>query len=148
MIMGYFSSLDVSASGMSAQRMRMDLISQNIANANTTKTQDGTPYRRQTLVLGTNESVGFSKYLSSSSRSTIGDGRVKIQGIKEDMSELKRVYEPDNPEADEDGYVTMPNVDIVTEMVDMISASRSYEANVTASTASKNMAMQALNIGK
>ncbi len=146
--MGYFTSLDVSASGMSAQRMRMDLISQNIANANTTKTQDGTPYRRQTLVLGTNESVGFSKYLSSSSRSTIGDGRVKIQGIKEDMSELKRVYEPDNPEADEDGYVTMPNVDIVTEMVDMISASRSYEANVTASTASKNMAMQALNIGK
>ena len=146
--MGYFTSLDVSASGMSAQRMRMDLISQNIANANTTKTQDGTPYRRQTLVLGTNESVGFSKYLSSSSRSTLGDGRVKIQGIKEDMSELKRVYEPDNPEADEDGYVTMPNVDIVTEMVDMISASRSYEANVTASAASKNMAMQALNIGK
>ena len=146
--MGYFTSLDVSASGMSAQRMRMDLISQNIANANTTKTQDGTPYRRQTLVLGTNESVGFSKYLSSSSRSTLGDGRVKIQGIKEDMSELKRVYEPDNPEADEDGYVTMPNVNIVTEMVDMISASRSYEANVTASTASKNMAMQALNIGK
>ena len=146
--MGYFTSLDVSASGMSAQRMRMDLISQNIANANTTKTQDGTPYRRQTLVLGTNESVGFSKYLSSSSRSTLGDGRVKIQGIKEDMSELKRVYEQDNPEADEDGYVTMPNVDIVTEMVDMISASRSYEANVTASTAFKNMAMQALNIGK
>ena len=146
--MGYFTSLDVSASGMSAQRMRMDLISQNIANANTTKTQDGTPYRRQTLVLGTNESVGFSKYLSSSSRSTLGDGRVKIQGIKEDMSELKRVYEPDNPEAEEDGYVTMPNVDIVTEMVDMISASRSYEANVTASTAFKNMAMQALNIGK
>ena len=146
--MGYFSSLDVSASGMSAQRMRMDLISQNIANANTTKTQDGTPYRRQVLVLGTDQNVGFSKYLSSSTSRNVGDGKVKIQGIREDMSELKRVYEPDNPEADEDGYVTMPNVDIVTEMVDMISASRSYEANVTASTASKNMAMQALNIGK
>lgn len=146
--MGYFTSLDVSASGMSAQRMRMDLISQNIANANTTRTQDGTPYRRQVLVLGTNESVGFSKYLSASSGGNFGDGKVKIQGVREDMSELKRVYEPDNPEADEDGYVTMPNVDIVTEMVDMISASRSYEANVTASTASKNMAMQALNIGK
>ena len=146
--MGYFTSLDVSASGMTAQRMRMDLISQNIANANTTKTQDGTPYRRQTLVLGTNESVGFSKYLSSSSRSALGDGKVKVQGVKEDMSELKRVYEPDNPEADEDGYVTMPNVDIVTEMVDMISASRSYEANVTASTASKNMATQAISIGR
>ena len=146
--MGYFSSLDVSASGMSAQRMRMDLISQNIANANTTKTQDGTPYRRQVLVLGTDQNVGFSKYLSSSTSHNLGDGKVKIQGIREDMSELKRIYEPDNPEADEDGYVTMPNVDIVTEMVDMISASRSYEANVTASTASKNMAMQALNIGK
>lgn len=146
--MGYFTSLDVSASGMTAQRMRMDLISQNIANANTTKTQDGTPYRRQTLVLGTNESVGFSKYLSSSSRSALGDGKVKVQGVKEDMSELKRVYEPDNPEADEEGYVTMPNVDIVTEMVDMISASRSYEANVTASTASKNMATQAISIGR
>ena len=146
--MGYFSSLDVSASGMSAQRMRMDLISQNIANANTTKTQDGTPYRRQVLVLGTDQNVGFSKYLTSSTSRNLGDGKVKIQGIREDMSELKRIYEPDNPEADEDGYVTMPNVDIVTEMVDMISASRSYEANVTASTASKNMAMQALNIGK
>lgn len=146
--MGYFSSLDVSASGMSAQRMRMDLISQNIANANTTKTEDGTPYRRQVLVLGTNQRVGFSSYLSSSSKGILGDGKVKIQGVKEDMSELKRVYEPDNPEADEEGYVTMPNVDIVTEMVDMISASRSYEANVTASTASKNMATQAINIGK
>lgn len=146
--MGYFDSLDVSASGMSAQRMRMDLISQNIANANTTRTQDGTPYRRQVLVLGTNENIGFSKYLSASSGKKFGNGEVKIQGVRQDMSDLKRVYEPDNPEADEEGYVTMPNVDIVTEMVDMISASRSYEANVTASTASKNMAMQALNIGK
>lgn len=146
--MGYFDSLDVSASGMSAQRMRMDLISQNIANANTIKTEDGTPYRRQTLVLGTDMATGFSSYLSGASKEALGSGKVKIQGIKEDMSELKRVYEPDNPEADEEGYVTMPNVDIVTEMVDMISASRSYEANVTASTASKNMAMQALNIGK
>ena len=146
--MGYFSSLDVSASGMSAQRMRMDLISQNIANANTTKTEDGTPYRRQTLVLGTDITTPFSKYLSGTSKNALGDGKVKIQGIVEDSSDFRRVYEPDNPEADEEGYVSYPNVDIVTEMVDMISASRSYEANVTASTASKNMAMQALNIGK
>ena len=146
--MGYFNSLDVSASGMSAQRMRMDLISQNIANANTTRTEDGTPYRRQTLVLGTDTSIGFSSYLSGASKETLGSGKVKIQGIKEDMSDLKKVYEPDNPEADEDGYVTMPNVDIVTEMVDMISATRSYEANVTASTASKNMATQAISIGR
>jgi len=146
--MGYFSSLDVSASGMSAQRMRMDLISQNIANANTTRTEDGTPYRRQSLVLGTDMSTPFSKYLSGSKRDVLGDGKVKIQGVVEDNSDFRRVYEPDNPEADEEGYVSYPNVDIVTEMVDMISASRSYEANVTASTASKNMALQALNIGK
>ena len=146
--MGYFSSLDVSASGMSAQRMRMDLISQNIANANTTRTNDGTPYRRQSLLLGTNITSPFSSYLTGTSRDTLGDGKVKIQGVVEDQSDFRRVYEPDNPEADEEGYVSYPNVDIVTEMVDMISASRSYEANVTASTASKNMAMQALNIGK
>jgi len=146
--MGYFSSLDVSASGMSAQRMRMDLISQNIANANTTRTEDGTPYRRQALVLGTNTSNPFSNYLSGASRDALGDGKVKIQGVVEDQSDFRKVYEPDNPEADEEGYVYYPNVDIVTEMVDMISASRSYEANVTASTASKNMAMQALNIGR
>lgn len=146
--MGYFSSLDVSASGMSAQRMRMDLISQNIANANTTRTEDGTPYRRQTLLLGTNTSNPFSNYLSGASRDALGDGKVKVQGIIEDNSDFRKVYEPDNPEADEEGYVHYPNVDIVTEMVDMISASRSYEANVTASTASKNMAMQALNIGR
>lgn len=146
--MGYFSSLDVSASGMNAQRMRMDLISQNIANANTTRTADGTPYRRQALVLGTNSSNPFSNYLSGASRDALGDGKVKIQGVVEDQSDFRKVYEPDNPEADEEGYVHYPNVDIVTEMVDMISASRSYEANVTASTASKNMAMQALNIGR
>jgi len=146
--MGYFSSLDVSASGLTAQRMRMDLISQNIANANTTRTADGTPYRRQTLLLGTDITTPFSKYLSGSVKDVIGDGKVNIKGIVEDNSDFRRVYEPDNPEADEEGYVSYPNVDIVTEMVDMISASRSYEANVTASTASKNMAMQALNIGK
>jgi len=146
--MGYFSSLDVSASGMNAQRMRMDLISQNIANANTTRTEDGTPYRRQSLLLKTDITSPFSNYLSGATSTKLGDGRVKIQGVVEDQSDFRRVYEPDNPEADEDGYVSYPNVDIVTEMVDMISASRSYEANVTASTASKNMAMQALNIGK
>jgi len=146
--MGYFSSLDVSASGLTAQRMRMDLISQNIANASTTRTADGTPYRRQVLVLGSDNSTSFSHYLSGSSKDLLANGKVKIQGVVEDQSDFRKVYEPDNPEADEEGYVYYPNVDIVTEMVDMISASRSYEANVTASTASKNMAMQALNIGR
>lgn len=146
--MGYFSAMDVSASGLTAQRTRMDLISQNIANANTTKTSNGTPYRRKVVVLGTDNPLGFSEYLSSASKSKLTDGKVTVRGIKEDQSDFKKVYEPENPEADEDGYVLMPNVDIVTEMVDMISATRSYEANVTASTASKNMAMQALNIGK
>lgn len=146
--MGYFSSLDVSASGLTAQRMRMDLISQNIANASTTKTENGQPYRRQVLVLGTDQTTSFSNYLTGTSKDLLSNGKVKIQGVREDTSDFKKVYEPENPDADEDGYVLMPNVDIVTEMVDMISATRSYEANVTASTASKSMAMQALNIGK
>jgi flagellar basal-body rod protein FlgC len=146
--MGYFSSLDISASGLTAQRMRMDLISQNIANANTTRTENGTPYRRQTLVLGTDNLSPFSQYLSEAKKDIIEGGKVKIKGIQEDQSDFKRTYDPDNPDADEEGYVLMPNVNIVTEMVDMISATRSYEANVTAANASKTMAMQAINIGR
>jgi flagellar basal-body rod protein FlgC len=146
--MGYFSSLDISASGLTAQRMRMDLISQNIANANSTRTENGTPYRRQTLVLGTDNLSPFSQYLSEAKKDIIEGGKVKIKGIQEDQSDFKRTYDPDNPDADEEGYVLMPNVNIVTEMVDMISATRSYEANVTAANASKTMAMQAINIGR
>lgn len=140
--MSYFSALDVSASGLSVQRARMDLISQNIANVNTTKTEDGTPYRRQTLSVSA-EKDSFSSYFSKAQ----GSIKAVINGVSQDQSDFERKYDPSNPEADADGYVLMPNVSIVEEMVDMISATRSYEANTTALDASKDMAMQAINIG-
>jgi len=144
--MSYFSALDVSSSGLSVQRARMDLISQNIANVNTTRTEDGTPYRRQALLIGT-EGNSFSSYLTNAQNKN-ASSKAMVKGVYEDDSELERVYDPSNPDADEEGYVLKPNVNIVTEMVDMISATRSYEANITAMDSSKSMAMKAISIGQ
>ncbi|MFZ5987445.1 MAG: flagellar basal body rod protein FlgC [Bacillota bacterium] len=144
--MGYFSSLDVGASGLTAQRLRMDTISQNIANANTTRTEDGGPYRRKTVIFEEKSpNAPFSDYLSQSSKA--GNG-VRVARIVEDKAPFRRMYDPGHPDADEKGYVMMPNVDIITEMVNMISATRAYEANVTAINTSKSIAMKALQIGK
>lgn len=146
--MGYFSSLDVSASALTAQRLRMDTISQNIANVNTTRTEDGTPYRRKVVVFEEKSpEKNFSEYLNESSKKLVGGG-VRVSRIIEDRSPFKMVYEPGHPDANEEGYVEMPNVDVLTEMVNMISATRSYEANVTAINTTKSMAMKALEIGK
>lgn len=146
--MGYFSSLDVSASALTAQRLRMDTISQNIANVNTTRTEDGKPYRRKVVVFEEKSpEKNFSEYLNESSKKLVGGG-VRVSRIIEDRSPFKMVYEPGHPDANEEGYVEMPNVDVLTEMVNMISATRSYEANVTAINTTKSMAMKALEIGK
>ena len=148
--MGVFSAINASASGLTAQRLRMDTISENIANANTTRTKTGGPYRRKTVVFeGSNDS--FASVLNTESRSLVnGDGAsgVKVAKIVEDLTPFKKIYDPTNPDADEDGNVSSPNVDVLTEMVNMISATRSYEANVTALNASKGMAIKALEIGK
>lgn len=146
--MGYFGALDIGASALTAQRLRMDTISQNIANANTTRTEDGTPYRRR-LVVFQERSLGipFSEYLSASSRERYTGKGVKVAAIVEDASNFKRVYDPGHPDSDEEGYVQMPNVDIITEMVNMISATRAYEANVTSINTTKSLAMKALEIG-
>lgn len=147
--MGYLSALDISASALTAQRLRMDIISQNIANINTTKDENGLPYRRKTVLFEERSSdVPFSEYLSTSSRERLAGNGVRVSKIVEDQSDYKRVYQPGHPDADEDGYINMPNVDVVTEMVNMISASRAYEANVTSINASKSMAMKALEIGR
>jgi len=147
--MGFFSSLDISASGLTAQRLRMDTISQNIANINTTRTENGTPYRRRVVIFEErNVNVPFSDYLTESSKEKyIGKG-VRVARIVEDSTPFKRVYDPGHPDADENGYVLMPNVDIITEMVNMISATRAYEANVTSINTTKSMAMKALEIGR
>lgn len=146
--MGFLDSINISASALTAEKLRMDIISKNIANANTTRTANGTPYRRQVVVFdGSQNNVPFSQYLNDASKSMIGTG-VKVKGIVEDKSPFKMQYDPGNPDADENGYVKMPNVDVMTEMVNMITASRAYEANVTAINSAKSMAMKALEIGR
>ena len=152
--MSLMGSLNVSASGMSAQRTRMDIISQNIANVNTTRDENGDVYRRQTVVFAEKNDSNFESILTamrtgiSRKGDGLGDG-VKITGIAEDhVTPMKMVYDPAHPDADEDGYVTMPNVNTVTEMTNLIDATRSFEANVTAFNATKNMALKGLEIGK
>jgi len=148
--MGYLKGLDTSASALTAQRLRMDTISQNIANANTTRTENGTPYRRKEVLFEEkNSNAPFSQYLKDAEggADSAGNG-VRVSQIVEDTSPLKQVYDPGNPDADQNGYVQMPNVDIVTEMVNMISATRAYEANITALNSTKGMATKALEIGK
>jgi len=146
--MGIFSSMDISASGLTAQRLRMDVISNNIANVNTTRTEEGGPYRRQRVIFQERKrDVTFKDLLEGSFLKQLGAG-VRVVAIEEDQSPFKLVYDPSHPDADDNGYVRMPNVNIVTEMVDMISATRSYEANVTAINAAKSMINKALEIGR
>lgn len=147
--MGFFSALQSSASALTAQRLRMDTISENIANAYTTRTEEETPYQRKTVVFeARNGNIPFSNYLSEASQRIINNGGVRVAAIVEDQTPFKSVYDPGHPDADENGIVQMPNVDVVTEMVNMISATRAYEANVTAINTTKSMATKALEIGK
>lgn len=147
--MGYLSALDIGASALSAQRLRMDTISQNIANANTTRTENGTPYRRKVVLFEErSSSVPFSEYLNQSSKERLTGSGVRVAKIAEDAAPFKKVYDPGHPDADQTGYVEMPNVDVITEMVNMISATRAYEANVTSINGTKSMAMKALEIGR
>lgn len=144
--MSVFSAMNISETGMSAQRTRLDVISQNIANVNTTRDADGHVYKRKSVIFQEKTYVSFDDALINAT-GNLGKG-VKISEIFEDSSEGRMVYDPSHPDADEKGYVTYPNVNTVTEMTDMIDASRSYEANVTAFNASKNMELKALDIGK
>lgn len=147
--MALFNAFSISASGMTAQRYRTDIISQNVANVDTTRTADGTPYRRKIVNFSEKTNTPFSHVLARAADAhTTGTG-VKVSSVSEDTeTDMKMVYEPSSPDADENGYVTYPNVNIITEMTNMIDATRSYEANVTAFTATKSMAVKGLDIGK
>lgn len=141
-------ALRAAASGMMAQQTRSEVIANNLANVNTTRTPQGGPYRRQEVVFAPG-SRSFADALDEASGASSGDLKgVQVQGIVPDQSPLKRIYEPGHPDADAQGYVSMPNIDTVTEMVDMMSATRAYEADVTAVNAVKSMAQKALEIGK
>lgn len=146
--MSFFKSINVSATGLTAERLRMDIISKNIANAETTRTSAGTPYRRQMPIFRAQEGTSFSDVLSEAKGQYVTGNGVEVAAIKEDTSPFKRIYNPGHPDADAEGYVSMPNVDVVTEMINLISASRGYEANVTAMNATKSMVMKAMEIGK
>jgi len=139
-----FKGIDISASGLTAQRLRMDLISGNIANAETTRDEDGNTYRRKVAVFREKLSNEV-KALNSKQKSGANAG-VEISSIEEDPSPFRLEYRPDHPDADENGYLELPNVSVMTEMVNMIDASRSYEANVQAISNYKSMANSALNI--
>jgi flagellar basal-body rod protein FlgC len=151
--MGLFSSINIAASGMSAERLRSDVIADNIANASTTRTAEGGPFRRSRVILRprVEEPYWRSPFLPEMLDNGIGEG-VRVAEVQKDFaSELRLVYDPTHPDAirtgPRAGYVEMPNVDIVTEMVDMIAASRAYEANASIIDGSKAMFLKALEIG-
>lgn len=143
------SIFDISASALTAERLRLDIISNNIANVNTTRTPEGGPYKRQMPVFEP-RSGNFGQFLDAIRKKT-GPGvalGVKVATIAEDSSPPRLVYDPTHVDANADGYVAFPDINIVKEMVDMISASRAYEANVTALNEAKAMMQNALGIGR
>ncbi len=159
--MGYLTSLDIGASALTAQRLRMDTITQNIANVNTTRAENGKPYKRKIVIFEEIAAANSTSNQNSGNTSNgasdanlfgllgkpIGRG-VRVAKIIDDNAPYRREYDPGNPDADAGGYVELPNVNIVTEMVNMISATRAYEANVTSINTTKGMAMKALEIGR
>jgi flagellar basal-body rod protein FlgC len=147
--MSFMSSLNISGSGMTAQKFRLDIISQNIANAEVTRTEDGTPYRRQMTVLSGVETIPTGSFRDTlSSELSNQNAGVQVDAVVEDPSALVPVYDPSHPDANAEGYVMYPNVNTAQEMVDAMGASRAYEANVTAFNATKAIALKALEIGK
>jgi flagellar basal-body rod protein FlgC len=141
-------SMAISGSALTAERLRLDIIANNLANANTTRTPEGGPYRRQMAVFAPRgEQVQFM-YPGIEPKPPFRGQGVRVVGIVQDKSAFKRVYDPGHPDADGAGYVSLPNVNVVTEMVDMMAATRAYEANVAAVTAARTMAERALDIGR
>ncbi|MEQ1877263.1 MAG: flagellar basal body rod protein FlgC [Bdellovibrionia bacterium] len=144
--MDFLTGLRVSSSGMAAQRMRMNTISSNIANINTTQTPEGGPYRRKDVVLESMpEQRSFGEILTGEQAKI---QRVQVSDVLVDRRAPLLKYQPDHPDANEEGYVAMPNINLMEEMANMIQATRAYEANVSALQATKNMAMSALEIGR
>lgn len=145
--MDFFDAMAVSSSAMTAERTRMNLISGNLANAGTTRTAEGGPYKRKDAVFtAIPEQRSFSATMKRLNAPP--SGGVAVTGIVEDSSPPRLQYDPNHPDADQQGYVALPNVNFVEEMTDMITASRAYEANITAAQAAKNMALKTLDLGR
>lgn len=149
--MAFLGSLDIAGSALTASRLRMDVISENIANASTTRTQEGGPYRRK-MVVYRSADAGAPSFRSALDGELASPPQtpkgVEVEGIVEDQTPFTPVYDPSNPDADANGYVRMPNVDVVKETLDMMAVTRAYTANINALNAVKSMAAKALEIGK
>lgn len=145
--MDFFTALQISSSGMTAERKRMNLISGNIANVNSTRTPEGGPYKRKDAVF-TASPLQEGKSFSSALQKAGGPRGVEVSQVVEDQNPPRLVFDPQHPDANPQGYVQMPNVNVVEEMSDMIVATRAYEANVTAAQAAKSMALKTLELGK
>ena len=144
--MSFLNSINISASALTATRLRLDVISENMANMSTTRTETGDPYRRKFVVYQERtNNRDFARFFNRAQRA---GGGVRVLAIGHDMSEFKLDYNPTHPDADADGFVRMPNVEVVQEMTDMMAAYRAYEANITALNVFKDMAVKTLEIGK
>jgi flagellar basal-body rod protein FlgC len=144
--MDFFTAMKVSSSGLSVQRTRINVASSNLANVETTRTPDGGPYRRRDVIVG---AVPFSKAFEKAMRTDMNDQThsVEVVSIEADQGDPRLIYKPDHPDARQDGYLAMPNINPISEMVDLLTTTRSYEANVSAMRASKSMALEVLKIG-
>ncbi len=140
---GNLNALEISATGLTAQRVRLNVVAENLANADTTRTADGGPYRRKLVVFGAEAPDAFGAALDAAQASS-----VKVLSIEESGEPVRMVHQPSHPDANAEGYVMLPNVNPLLEMVDLLAASRAYEANVTAVQAAKSMANKALEIGR
>ena len=143
--MSIFNSMQINASGLTLERLKMDTISTNIANVNTTRTEEGGPYRRKEVLFQENLKNERDRLTGHNISTSSG---VKVIGIEEDTDNLNLVYNPEHPDADEEGYVSMPNVNMVDEMIALINAQRTYEANVTALNTNKSILKKTLEISK
>ena len=147
--MAFLSSMNVVGSGLTAQQLRLDVISENITNQNTTRTEGGGAYRRKMVVLQSQDSqTPFQQALARARGERPAEGGVQVAQIVEDPSDLTLVYDPTNPDANAEGYVEMPNVDLVKEIADAMAASQAYSANVTAFNVLKQVTSKGLEIGK
>jgi len=145
--MDFLTALKISSSGLSAQRIRMNVISANLTNIDTTRTPEGGPYRRKDVIFAaTQVNSPFQNILESQIKGRVY--QVNVEGIYYDNSPSRLKYDPGHPDANDEGYVALPNITVIEEMINMLSATRSYEANVTAINATKNMALKALEIGR
>jgi flagellar basal-body rod protein FlgC len=145
--MDFLTAMQISSSGLSVQRQRMEAISSNLANVETTRTPEGGPYRKKSVVVS---ALPLENDFGAVLKNELGDtlNQVLVTQVVRDQSAPRTIFKPNHPDANKEGYVAMPNIDVISEMVDMVTTTRSFEANVTAMNAAKSMALRAIELGR